>query len=149
MEVIALIMIAGIATQPPKEAYAQRQDSPNVGKLDDLGRLIIIPDGGGFRSSNLIHGCLSLSSINQDLLELLHKKLAEINDLYLKENVVREKEAKEREEEAKRGERKKRNGGGRKRRGEGRKRREGERKRRGERKMSLDVSPHVEYLKSH
>ncbi|MCD9640930.1 hypothetical protein HAX54_026687 [Datura stramonium] len=89
-----------------------------------------------------------LSSINQDLLELLHKKLAEINDLYLKENAAREKEAKEREEEAKRREEEEK----RRRKEEERRREEEERRRKEEERRKENefrrVTGDVEYLKS-
>ncbi|KAG5595166.1 hypothetical protein H5410_036398 [Solanum commersonii] len=36
-----------LATQPPTKASAQWKDLPNVGKYDELQRLIIIPNGLG------------------------------------------------------------------------------------------------------
>ncbi|KAH0652482.1 hypothetical protein KY289_030160 [Solanum tuberosum] len=39
------------ATQPPTKASAQWKDPPNVGKNDELQRLIIIPNGLGFYPS--------------------------------------------------------------------------------------------------
>ncbi|KAK4340998.1 hypothetical protein RND71_039499 [Anisodus tanguticus] len=44
----------------------------------------------------------SSSLVNQYEFELLHKKLADINELYLKEKAAREEEAKQRENEEKR-----------------------------------------------
>ncbi|KAK4357031.1 hypothetical protein RND71_022641 [Anisodus tanguticus] len=54
------------------------------------------------RRTSGFSGASSSSSVNQDEFQLLHKKLAEINELYLKEKAAREEEAKEREKEAKR-----------------------------------------------
>nr|XP_016474392.1 PREDICTED: stress response protein NST1-like [Nicotiana tabacum] len=39
------------ATQPPTQTSIRRQDPPNIGKYDDLRRLIIVPDGAGFYPS--------------------------------------------------------------------------------------------------
>ncbi|XP_019242552.1 PREDICTED: uncharacterized serine-rich protein C215.13-like, partial [Nicotiana attenuata] len=36
------------ATQPPAQTSTRSQDPPNVGKYDDLRRLIIVSDGAGF-----------------------------------------------------------------------------------------------------
>ncbi|KAJ8531155.1 hypothetical protein K7X08_026589 [Anisodus acutangulus] len=54
------------------------------------------------RRTSGFSGASSSSSVNQYEFELLHKKLADINELYLKEKAAREEEAKQRENEEKR-----------------------------------------------
>nr|XP_018627421.1 uncharacterized protein LOC108945744 [Nicotiana tomentosiformis] len=40
--------VTDTSTQPPTQTSTRRQDPPNVGKYDDLRRLIIVSDGAGF-----------------------------------------------------------------------------------------------------